>query len=84
MDVELAGLVLLVETAVLLLVFGGVDHRGVDQEPAPEVVAVAGEQGVVEVEQGQVHDVPGWMWRGAAYDTPRQSPSRALPLAEGL
>ncbi len=58
MDVERAGLVLLVVHAVLRLVGGALDHALVAHELAPLVVAVAGEQRVVEVEQGQAHERP--------------------------
>ena len=54
-DVERAGLVLLVELAVLRLVDVAVEHALLDQELRPLVVAVAGEQGVVEVEENEIH-----------------------------
>jgi hypothetical protein len=54
-DVERAGDVLLVVDAVLRLVLRAVDHAPVAHELAPFVVAVAGEQRIVEVEQGQAH-----------------------------
>src|SRR5574341_318803 len=54
-DVERARLVLLVVLRILRLVLVARQHAAIDQELAPLVVAVAGEQRVVEVEQGQVH-----------------------------
>ena len=57
-DVERAGLVLLVVGAVLRLVGRALQHAAVDQELAPLVVAVAGEERVVEVEEGQAHARP--------------------------
>jgi hypothetical protein len=63
-DIQLAAPVVRVETLV-----GGPIHLGVhlahsDQELAPGVVAVTGDQGVVEVEQGELHGILGR--RGAA------------------
>jgi len=52
-DVERARLVLLEEHVVLGFVLLAVEHAPVDEELAPLVVAVAHEQGVVEVEQDQ-------------------------------
>src|SRR5262249_28379157 len=54
-DVERAGLVLLVEGGVLRLVLFSREDAAVDQELAPLVIAVAGEQRIVEGEQGEVH-----------------------------
>ena len=54
-DVERAGDVLVVVGAVLRLVALALEHAAVDEELAPLVVAVAGEERVVEVEQGQPH-----------------------------
>jgi len=54
-DVQLPGLVFLVEALVLPFVVFAVHHPPFGQETAPEIVAVAGEQGVVEIEDGQWH-----------------------------
>lgn len=63
-DVELAGHVVGIEGVVARLVFGGVDQAALAQPFAPAMVAVAGEQGVVEIEKGQTHGVTpsvgGW------------------------
>ena len=63
-DVQRAGLVLLVERTVLRFVVGALEHAAIDQELAPLVVAVAGEQRVVEVEQGQAHERPEFTSNG--------------------
>src|SRR6185503_14720979 len=47
--------VLPVEAVVAGLVHLGIDHGLVDQEQRPLVVAVPAQQGVVEVEQREVH-----------------------------
>ena len=49
-DVEFAGLVLVIETLVLPLVNGAVNDAVLGEETAPQVVAVAADQGVVEIE----------------------------------
>jgi len=51
-DVERAGHVLLVVGSILRLVLLAPQHALVDQELAPLIVAVASEQGVVEIEKG--------------------------------
>src|SRR5436305_14098685 len=58
MDVERAGDVLVVIDAVLRLVDLALEHAMVDQELAPLVIAVAGKQRIVEIEQGQAHARP--------------------------
>ena len=55
-DVERARLVLLVELLVARFVHLAVEHALLDQELRPLEVAVAGEQGVVEIEQGEPHE----------------------------
>jgi hypothetical protein len=57
-DVQGAGLVLLVERAVLRLLGFAHQYAAVDQELAPLIVAVAGEQRVIEVEKSQAHVRP--------------------------
>ena len=58
--VELAGAVVGVEGIVACTVFDGIDAAGLAEEFAPAVVAVAGQQGVVEVEEGKAHVcIPG-------------------------
>jgi hypothetical protein len=52
-DVERARLVLGVEAIVLGAVSGAIDNPAFGQVLAPEVIAVAREQGVVEVEEGE-------------------------------
>ena len=54
-DIERAGLVLREEFVVLRLVDATVEHALLDQELRPLVVAVAGEEGVVEVEENEIH-----------------------------
>ena len=51
-DVQRAGLVIAIEAVVLELLMGLVDGADAGQEAAPFVVAVDGQQGVVEVEEG--------------------------------
>src|SRR5690349_1836088 len=58
MDVERAGLVMLVELLIARFVHFTVEHALVDEELRPLEVAVAGEQGIVEIEQGKAHRVP--------------------------
>ena len=58
--IELAGAVVGVEGIVACTVFDGIDAAGLAEEFAPAVVAVAGQQGVVEVEEGKAHVwIPG-------------------------
>jgi hypothetical protein len=54
-DIERAGLVLLVELEVSRFVQGAVENSLADQELRPFKVAVAGDQGVVEVEEDKIH-----------------------------
>ena len=54
-DVERARLVLLVELDVLRLLHFAVEHALADEELRPGEVGVAGEQGVVEVEEDEIH-----------------------------
>ncbi len=54
-DVERAPLVLREELVVPRLVRRAVEHAALDQELRPLVVAVAGEERVVEVEEDEVH-----------------------------
>src|SRR5437867_10613330 len=56
MDVERTGHVLLVVCAVLRLVRLALENAAIDQELPPLVVAVAGKERVVEVEQGEAHE----------------------------
>ena len=56
MDVERTGHVLLVVCAVLRLVCLALENAAIDQELPPLVVAVAGKERVVEVEQGEAHE----------------------------
>ena len=51
-DVECASLVVAIETIVFELLMSLVDGADAGQEAAPFVVAVDGQQGVVEVEKG--------------------------------
>ena len=55
-DVEGAGLVVAIETVVLALLVGVVDRADAREKATPFIVAVDGEQGVVEIEKCQVHD----------------------------
>lgn len=55
-DVERAGLVLFVERDVLRFLHLAVEHALADEELRPGEVGVAGEQGVVEVEEDEIHD----------------------------
>ena len=69
MDVERARAVLLVEVMVLRLVDFPVENALLHQELRPLEVAVPGEQGVVEIEQGKAHDERSGrpavsIWRG--------------------
>mgnify|MGYP003444375809 CR=1 FL=1 len=59
-DVQRARLVLLVELDVLRFLQLAVDDALADQKLRPLKVGVAGEQGVVEVEEGEVHGWGGW------------------------
>ncbi len=54
-DVQRARLVLLVELLVARLVHLAVEHPLLDQELRPLEVAVAGKEGVVQVEKRQPH-----------------------------
>ena len=54
-DIERAGLVLCEELVVLRFVDVTVEDALLDQELRPLVVAVAGEEGVVEVEENEIH-----------------------------
>src|SRR5581483_8829108 len=54
-DIQGPGLVPAEELVVARLVPGTVEHAAPDQELRPGVVAVAREQGVVEIEERQVH-----------------------------
>ena len=54
-DVERAVLVALVEPLVLRVVVVRVEHALLDQELRPGVVAVAVEECVVEIEEGELH-----------------------------
>jgi hypothetical protein len=49
-NVQFAGLVLVVEALVFTFVEGAIDDAVLGKKAAPEVVAVAANQGVVEVE----------------------------------
>ena len=60
-DVERAGLVLLVKLDVLGFLQLAVDNAFADQELRPFEVGIAGEQGVVEVEKGEVHEAVSWL-----------------------
>ena len=57
-DVERARLVLLVELLVARFVHLAVEHALLDQELRPFEVAVAGEQRVVEIEEGETPAQP--------------------------
>ncbi len=54
-DVQGAGPVLIVEALVLALVAIRIHHPLARQEASPEVITVAGDEGVVQVENGQFH-----------------------------
>jgi hypothetical protein len=56
-DVQGAGLVLLVEPDVLGFLYLAVDDAFADQELRPLEIGVAGDEGVVKVEEGEVHGV---------------------------
>ncbi|MNT69578.1 hypothetical protein D3C72_2079060 [compost metagenome] len=56
-DIQRAGLVLLVEVVVLPRVVLGVEDAAFDQEFRPFAVGVANDQGVVQVKQGKIHGV---------------------------
>ena len=55
LDIQRAGFVVGIELVVLALVFGRVHHAATDEETPPLVVAVGGDEGVIEVEEGQIH-----------------------------
>ncbi|MNT10300.1 hypothetical protein D3C72_1451230 [compost metagenome] len=55
LDIQGARLVLPIELVVLATIGFLVDNAHADQEAAPFVVAVGGDQGVVEVKQCQIH-----------------------------
>ena len=55
LDVERARLIVAVEAVVLALLVGGIDRTDSRQKAPPFVIAVDGQQRVVEVEQSQVH-----------------------------
>ena len=54
--IQRAGFVLLVELHVASLVDLPVQHALLDEELRPLEIAVPGQQGIVEIEQGQIHD----------------------------
>ena len=54
-DVQRAGFVLLEKLGVAALESVAVENPFVDQVLGPFVVAVTGEQGVVEIEEGELH-----------------------------
>ncbi len=54
-DVERAGMVLRVVAIVCLAVMRAIDDPALDQELAPGVIAVAAQQRVVKIEDGQAH-----------------------------
>jgi hypothetical protein len=53
-DVQLAGLVVGKEAIVFTREIFGVDHAVLHHEAAPFVVAVGGDEGVVEVEESEI------------------------------
>ncbi len=53
MDIEAARLVVGVEACVSRFVDAGVERAHLDQKLCPAVVAVSGEQGVVQIEERQ-------------------------------
>ena len=53
MNVEPAGFVIGEEACISALVAFGVDHAGFDQKLRPTVIAVTGDQGVVQIEERQ-------------------------------
>ena len=56
-DIQRASLVFVQETQVFALVGFAIDEILLDQKAAPQIVAVPGQQGVVEVENCQAHGV---------------------------
>ena len=56
MYIQRAGFVLLVEFHVASLVDLPVQHALLDEELRPLEIAVPGQKGIVEIEQGQIHD----------------------------
>ena len=54
-DIQRAGLVVGIELIVLALLFGFIHHAAPDEETSPLVVAVGGDEGVIEVKEGQIH-----------------------------
>jgi hypothetical protein len=78
MDVERAGLVLFVEFDVARFMHFAVEHALADQELRPLEIRIAGEQGVVEVEECQVHGVPPCR---APKEVPLGDPKAAVPIA---
>src|SRR5690348_5437763 len=57
-DVERAGDVLLVIAPVLRLVVRAIEHAAIDEKLPPLVIAVPGEQRVVQVEEHEAHGAP--------------------------
>ncbi len=53
--IQLAGAVIGIEGIVARQVLGRVDQAALADEFAPAVIAVASQQGVVEIEKGQAH-----------------------------
>jgi hypothetical protein len=54
-DVECAGLVGLIEVAIACLMHFAVQRTFLDEKPGPLEIAVAGEEGVVEIKQCEAH-----------------------------
>ena len=70
MDVERAGLVLLVELDIFRFLHFAVDDALADQELRPFEIGVAGKKGVVEVKESKVHGcgrTGSERWKAAVY-----------------
>ena len=83
-NVQFANPVLVIEAPVLALVVGAIHDALFDQETAPQVITVTGDQCVVEVEQCQAHAYSSRKKnRSQAYTKRLRRRLRGLPRAQG-
>src|SRR5579871_4947105 len=58
--IEGTGFVLLVKLNIARFIYFTIEYTLLDQELSPFKVAVTGEEGIVEIKQGQIHDIAAW------------------------